>query len=161
MKTPILIALAGLLISSAQTAEPTGTLALACQGTTDQWGEQSTSTMHLTVNLSTGTVGGFRDDADIFYGVTITTIDDEIVRFRGAEISGEDETYVHGFINRISGDAHDAITRPRIRPIAVPVRNHSLKCKPTAVLGRGLGWLQPDSANPLGIFITFYIHSDR
>ena len=92
MKTPILIALAGLLISSAQTAEPTGTLALACQGTTHQWGEQSTSTMHLAVNLSTGTVGGFRDDADIFYGVAITAIDDEIVRFRGAEISGEEET---------------------------------------------------------------------
>ena len=93
--------------------------------------------MHLAVNLSTGTVGGFRDDADIFYGVTITAIDDEVVRFRGAEISDEDETYVHGFINRISGDAHAAITRSRMRPIAFRVRNHSLKCKPTAVLGRG------------------------
>src|SRR5262245_4366606 len=148
----ILIAVACLLISSAQTAEPTGTLALACQGTTDQWGEQSTSTMRLTVNFVARTVSGFRDDADIFDGAAITAIDDEIIRFRGAEISGEEETYVHGFINGISGDAHAAITRSRMRPIAFRARNHSLKCKPTDALAPKLSAaFSPQTSPPIPI----------
>ena len=52
MKAPILLALVGLSISTAQAAEPTGTLTLACKGTeTERWGEAGTSSDEISIGI--------------------------------------------------------------------------------------------------------------
>jgi hypothetical protein len=62
MKAPMLLALAALSISTAQAAEPTGTLTLACQGTVTGTGTEEKPeliSMGVIVNFTTGMVQGF------------------------------------------------------------------------------------------------------
>jgi hypothetical protein len=136
MKASILLALVGLSMSSAQVADKV--VALACEGAKrmnyyddDQPGVPSK--MSLEVNFTARTVAGFKNYPDILYDfpLAITAVDETTVRFRGSEISGNEETVIQGAINRMSGDAEVAISlghAKRIygRPL---IFSHSLKCK--------------------------------
>src|SRR5262249_45137915 len=113
-------------------------VALACEGTKrmnyyddDQPGVPSK--MSLEVNFTARTITGFRNYPDMFYDfpLAITAVDETTVRFRGSEISGNEDTVIKGAIDRMSGDAEMAISlghAKRIygRPL---IFSHSLKCK--------------------------------
>src|SRR5260370_13220105 len=92
MKAPMLLALAALSISTAQAAEPTGTLTLACQGTmidkTDPSSEVAKPepvTMGLMIDFSSNTVAGFEHLNPVLGGaaVKIIVVDKTTIGFSG------------------------------------------------------------------------------
>ena len=135
MKAAILLVLAGL--STAQAAEPTGRLALACEGTatdkTDlrEQAKPEPVSMGLTINFTTNTVAGFERVFPSFSAaqVKIIVVDDTSIGFNGTDGSGG---AVFGQVDRITGDV-EATTEHwndetnKLQWATV----YSLKCKPT------------------------------
>jgi len=98
MKAAAMLALAGLSISTAQAAEPTGTLTLACQGTQNRYSAEGMKsepiTMTLIVDFQKKTVVGFPDsDAP----VNITNSDERTISFS----SDGGSSRFNGIIDRV------------------------------------------------------------
>jgi hypothetical protein len=104
MKAPILLAFLGL--ATAQAAEPTGTLTLACEGTTTQDTEPDAKqpiSMSLYIDFNARTVGGFGSDAT--FPIGITDITETIITFNGGSKAGG-KVYsfqIGGTIDRVTG----------------------------------------------------------
>jgi hypothetical protein len=129
MKAPLLLALAGLSISVAQAAEPTGTLTLACQGTvtikpSSPAGEYEPDqvSMGLIVNFTARTARWgpylFDDQLQITEWNEMTVVFRGHSRFLGMDISGS--------MDRVTGDVGMVATAK-----TPPFYDYSLKCKPT------------------------------
>jgi hypothetical protein len=128
MKAPILLALAGLSVSTAQTAERA--LVLVCEGKVTQPPgpkpeKPETVSVGIIINFRAGTVT-WADSSD--HPLTITKLNEKTIDFRGSNGSRT----LSGSINRKTGDT-DAIStlmgEPKTRRINS--RNHySLKCRP-------------------------------
>jgi hypothetical protein len=125
MKAPILLALVGLSISTAQTAERA--LVLACEGKVTQppGPKPEPVSVGIIINFTAGTVtwAGSSD-----HPLTITKLNEMTIDFRGSNGSRT----LTGSINRKTGDT-DAISTlmgdPKTRRINL--KNHySLKCRP-------------------------------
>ena len=137
MKVPMLLALAGLSISAADAAEPTGTLTLACQGTaTDKTDLREAAkpepvTMGLIIDFTTKTVAGFERVFPSFSAarVEIIVVDKTTVGFSGTDgIGGA----VFGTVDRITGDVEAATERWNQETNKLKwATGYSLKCKPT------------------------------
>jgi hypothetical protein len=126
MKAPILLALAGLSISTAQAAERA--LVLACEGKVTQPSgpKPEPVTIGIIINFTAGTVT-WADSSD--FPLTITKLNEMTVDFRGSNGSRT----LTGSIDRKTGDA-DAISTllgdPKTRRITL-MNHYSLKCRPT------------------------------
>ena len=125
MKTSILLALT--LISSAQAAEPTGTLTLACTGTeTHQGGAGNSSeqiNISIIVDFQKKSVTGLSDSR-----VAISSVDETAITLSGAETGW----VMNGGIDRVTGSLYavfyqlDPSTRQSILSIS-----YDLQCQPT------------------------------
>jgi hypothetical protein len=116
MKAPVLLALAGLSISTARAAERA--VVLACEGKVTQ--PPGPISIGIIINFTAGTVT-WADASD--FPLTITRLNEKSVDFRG---SNGRRTLI-GSINRKTGDT-DAISTTR----RINLKNHfSLKCRPT------------------------------
>jgi hypothetical protein len=138
MKAALLLVLATLPLT-AHAAEPTGTLTLACEGTTrlridgSPWSPDEPSSMSVIVNFTTKTVTGLRYD-DLSYDdefpVGITGVNDLIVMFDGYKKYGEysdgseNSSTITGTIYRVTGDLYVTWKGGTV------TRTYSLKCKP-------------------------------
>jgi hypothetical protein len=124
MKPMILLALA---LSIAQAAEPTGTLTLACEGTTRMNSSDEPSSMGLVVSFTNRTVTGFRlrDFMIDYIPVAITDISGQAVVFKGSKEYGDISHTISGIIDRVNGDANWTWET------GSTTRTYSLKCKPT------------------------------
>ena len=109
MKAPMLLALAALSISTAQAAEPTGTLTLACQGTSTFAGKDI---------LTTQTQVSLEID-----------ISEAVVSFLGGSVPG---LHISGSIDRVTGDVEATSEATGTENRTIIMRTlYSLKCKPT------------------------------
>lgn len=128
MKAPILLALAAL--STAQAAEPTRRLMLACQGTVtiieeNRDGKPELNSMGIIINFKTRTVQGFDNPAlPTNHPVKITGMNEAIIAFDG---SG-DSYSIRGAIDRVTGDLAASFTLRGTSSRST--NNYSLKCKP-------------------------------
>jgi len=129
--------LALLLVLTA--GQPTGTLTLACEGTTrvsiagSPWSPDEPSSMSLIVNFAAQTVTGLRY-GDLSYDdefpVGITGVNDLIVMFgcykKYGEYSdgSENSSTITGTIYRVTGDVYVTWKGGTV------TRTYSLKCKP-------------------------------
>ena len=127
-----LLALTGLLIVTAQAAEPTETLALACRGERIWWGAPNTDpvkeqvSIGIIVNFTARTVNGLGTDwrdAIPIHTITETAIfaerqDDPV------------EASIIGTIDRITGDVDAGITASGSSGKVSML--YSLKCNPGA-----------------------------
>jgi hypothetical protein len=118
---PMLLALA------AQAAEPTGTLTLACQGTTGRSAlspdtEREPVSMAIILNFTAKTIEGFGDK----YSIRLNDGSELAVAFFGPS-TGEKfpDSNITGRINRVTGDVEPFITSE------FGLVHYSLKCKPT------------------------------
>jgi hypothetical protein len=100
VKAPILLALAGLSISTAQAAERA--VVLACEGPASRSQEPEPVSIGIIINFTAGTVT-WADSSD--FPLTITRLNEMSVDFRGSNGS---RTHT-GSINRKTGDT-DAIS---------------------------------------------------
>jgi hypothetical protein len=127
VKASMLVALAGLSISIAHAAEPTGTLMLECQGTATKedakTGEQ-TEPMVVIVNFETRTVQGFGYPSSM----EITHADEVSITFGAYDINTR--VYVLGRIDRVTGNVW-AVWSGQVHIQSSPWGFYSLKCKPT------------------------------
>jgi len=136
MKATVLLLLAGL--SFVYAAEPTGTLTLACQGTTTtkniemQVDEKPEPiSMGIIVDFAARTVDGFG------FLVPITDVGDVTVVFYSSDPGDADahmNTTIFGTIDRITGEVRAAKIWVGLANNKSPVdiwTNFSLKCKPT------------------------------
>ena len=135
MKTAILLVLAGL--STAQAAEPTGRLALACEGTaidkTDlrEQVKPEPVSLRLTINFTTNTVTGFERVFPSFSAdrVKIIGVDKTTFGFSGTDEMG---SAVFGTVDRITGDVEATMERWNHETNKLQwATGYSLKCKPT------------------------------
>ena len=135
MKLTMLLALA---LSTAVAAEPTGTLTLACQGTTTtkniemQVDEKPEPiSMGIIVDFAARTVDGFG------FLVPITDVGDVTVVFYSSDPGDADahmNTTIFGTIDRITGEVRAAKIWVGLANNKSPIdiwTNFSLKCKPT------------------------------
>jgi hypothetical protein len=109
MKAPMLLALAALSISPTQAAEPTGTLTMACQGTTTAMTKTDAKpepiSMGIVVNFTAKTVEGFTyPGANLL--VKIYDVDETTVMFAGPR-GGAWE--ISGSIDRVTGEVPPAL----------------------------------------------------
>jgi hypothetical protein len=132
----VIAALALLLVIAA--AEQTGTLTLACQGTTrlsidgSPWSPDEPSSMSIIVNFTTNTVTGLRH-GDLGYDdefpVAITGVNDLIVMFGGSKKYGdggsENSSTITGVVYRMTDDVYVTWKERTV------TRTYSLNCKPT------------------------------
>jgi hypothetical protein len=133
---PMLLALAAL--STAQAAEPTGTLTLACEGTaTDQKADLREAakpepvSMGLIVDFTTNTVAGFERVFASFSAarVKIIVFDSTSIGFSGTDPVG---ATIFGTVDRITGDVEAATEHWNHETnILQWATSYSLKCKPT------------------------------
>ena len=112
MKAVMLLALG---LSTAVAAEPTGTLTLACQGTTMGVSGE------IIVNFNVGTVEGIRINPYLPDSAKITAVSETKVTF---ESHGSDWT-VAGTIDRVTSDVRITETVGKYQS------NYLLQCKPT------------------------------
>jgi len=118
----------------AQAAE-TGTLTLACKGTTVAGYEGANPdpiSMGLIVNFTIGTIQGFGTPGLLDVTVKITGINDVTVAFGGSDrVSGSDWS-IMGSIDRVTGDveATQTSTNPTTGK-TFSSTGYSLKCRPT------------------------------
>lgn len=128
MKVPILLALAAL--STAQAAEPTGTLMLACEGTKLFWSQSVQGpvsvpvSMGIIINFGDRTVQGFDYPGGEKLPIKITSVSDTMIVFSGFANPGYRQ--LDGRIDRVTGDIEARATETSILS-----RVYSLKCKPT------------------------------
>jgi hypothetical protein len=101
-----LLALAGLSISTAQAAEPTGTLMLACQGTVTDNSQADPKpepiSMGIIIDFTARTVQGFGSYWPI--PIPIDTVTETAVMFMDSHQNGIDDPVISGTIDRITGD---------------------------------------------------------
>jgi hypothetical protein len=123
----VLLALAVLSTSTAQPAEPTGTLTLACQGTTGRSAlspdtEREPVSMAIILNFTAKTIEGFGDK----YSIRLNDGSELAVAFFGPS-AGEKfpNSNITGRINRVTGDVEAFMTSD------FGFVHYSLKCKPT------------------------------
>jgi hypothetical protein len=124
-----LVVLAGLLVSTAQSAEPTGTLTLACQGEKSSRGApgsgiapvQEQASMGLIVNFAAQTVSGFGGDWP--FPIPMRNLSETAIVF-GDERPGLTGRII-GSIDRVTGEMEAGL---RSEKFSV---SYSLKCKPT------------------------------
>jgi hypothetical protein len=127
MKVPILLAF---LLATAQAAEPTGTLTLACQGeytwkspvTAPEWKPIS---MGIIANFTEEDSRGFHGTVEGFHGIRarILVIDETKVLFTGND-KGDS---ISGSIDRVTGD----VSAVHKTDDSTMETEYSLKCKPT------------------------------
>ena len=131
----MLLALAAL--STAQAAEPTGTLTLACQGTaTDKTDLREAAkpepvSMGLIIDFTTKTVAGFDRVLPSFSAgrVKITVVDSTRIGFSGTAGNG---AAIFGTVDRITGDVEAATEHWNYETNKLQwAKGYSLKCKPT------------------------------
>ena len=131
---PMLLALA---LSTAQAAEPTGTLTLACQGTaTDKTDLREAAkpepvSMGLIIDFTTKTVAGFDSVLPSFSAgrVKITVVDSTSIGFSGTAGNG---AAIFGTVDRITGDVEAATEHWSYEANKLQwAKGYSLKCKPT------------------------------
>lgn len=121
---PMLLALAAL--STAQAAEPTGTLTLACKGTETHEGSAGTSSdqinIGVTVDFQKKIVTGLSDSVLTIDGLTETTIS-----FSGQEVEANFVWNMSGTLDRVTGSLVAASTRsnPRL------TLTYDLQCRST------------------------------
>jgi hypothetical protein len=138
MKALMLLALAGISISTAQAAEPAGTLPLACEGTATDKTDLSSEvakpkpvSMGLMIDFTTNTVAGFERVFPSFSAarVEITVVDKTTIGFSGTDgIGGA----VFGTVDRITGDVEAVMERWNHETNKLQwATGYSLKCKPT------------------------------
>lgn len=123
------------LSTMAQAAE-TGTLALACKGTTVAGYEGANSepiSMGLIVNFTTGTVQGFGTPGLLDVPVKITGINDVTVAFGGSgRVFGSGDWSIIGSIDRVTGDVEATQTSTDAKTgKMISSTGYSLKCRPT------------------------------
>jgi hypothetical protein len=121
MKAPMLLALAALSISTAQAAEPTGTLTLACNGTVTGTGTEEKPepiSMGVIVNLTTGIVQGFSVLA------RVTAVDDTVITFNRSN-----SPFLDGRIDRVTGLLQAGYLVMSGDKVTI-AQNYSLKCSP-------------------------------
>jgi hypothetical protein len=129
MKVPILLALLGLATVQAA-AEPTGTLTLACQGTTTMTSMPDAKpdpiSMGLILNFTAGTVQGFGHPGVVDFPVKITGMNDVTIAFSDSDQKGI--WTITGTLDRVTyvWANHTANTKTN-----VIVTEYALKCKPT------------------------------
>jgi hypothetical protein len=126
VKASILLALAGLSMTVAQAAEPTGTLTLACQGEriarvlgSKIAPVQQQVSMGIIVNFTARTVKGF--DSEWTDPIPIYDVTETAILFRGHR----DQEEISGAIDRITGGGHGKLDSD---PLVV---TWTLQCKPT------------------------------
>jgi hypothetical protein len=118
MKATILLLLAGL--STVQAAEPTGTLTLACEGSSRAT-EQTLSTVSfgVIVDFANRTVQGLPSKG----AVKVTTVDETSINFEGWDT--DLKSGIVGEIDRVTGDLTALDTLGDLKTF------YSLKCNPT------------------------------
>ena len=132
--TATLLALAGLLIGTAQAAEPKEPLMLACRGERIWWGAPNTDpvkeqvSMGIIVNFTAWTVNGLgRDWRD---AIPIHTITETAITFFAERQDDPVEASIIGTIDRITGDVDAGITASGSSGKVSML--YSLKCNPGA-----------------------------
>jgi hypothetical protein len=128
MKAPILLAFLGL--ATAQAAEPTGTLTLACQGTTADFSrpdDKELLSTSIIMNFATQTIVGL--DAPSNSSIKILDMDEVTVNFGGG--SSYPEWSIAGSINRVTGDVEATSTLSIAKTHKMIQTSILLKCKPT------------------------------
>jgi hypothetical protein len=131
----VLIAQAlGVIIALAQAAEPTGTLTLACEGTTtDTVGPDAKPepiSMGVVVNFTTRTVQGFGSGL-LDYPVEITAVNEVIIAFGGASKPNNvgQHSIISGAVDLVTGEL--GVTSSFLGTTGLVSTSYSLKCKPT------------------------------
>jgi hypothetical protein len=132
-----LLALAGLLIATAQAAEPE-TVMLACEGTaTDMMGADSTrypKSMGIVINLTTGAV----------HIPSVTGLSVEIIRDASDELtiifSGLNTSSgkaLRGHLNRVTGEMMATDSRRDWKTGRIlSAMGYSMKCQPTVTINK-------------------------
>jgi hypothetical protein len=121
----ILMMLAFLGLATAQAAEPTGTLTLACQGTvTDNMkpdAKPEPISAGMIFNFAAGTVQGFPvSAADV--ATKITHVTETAIQFRGERVGQTAAAFI-GVMDRVTGD---------LTGVSFQTNHYfQLKCKPT------------------------------
>jgi hypothetical protein len=129
MKAPILLAFLGL--ATAQAAEPTGMLTLACEGTmrTYRWekdtGKSSVGDKPVSMNIAVNFTARKVEGSQLLFGEIPDSTNELTIEF---------ERYtgmftVHGTLNRMTGELHGEV-RTTTKDLWLS-ENYSLKCKPT------------------------------
>jgi hypothetical protein len=122
------------LSTTAQAVE-TGTLTLACKGTTvapNNGGQPDPVSMGLIVSFNAGTVQGFGDPGLIDVPIKITGINEVTVSFGGSARVANSDWNMSGSIDRVTGEVEatqnltDATTGK-----SYSRTGYSLKCRPT------------------------------
>jgi len=121
MKAPMLLALAALSISTAQAAEPTGTLTLACNGTVTGTGPEDKPepvSMGVIVSFTNRTVQGF----DVL--AQVTAVDNVVITFNRSN-----SPFLDGRIDRVTGLLQAGYLVMSGSKVTI-AQNYSLKCTP-------------------------------
>ena len=132
--TATLLALTGLLIGTAQAAEPTETLMLACRGERIWWGAPNSYpvkeqvSMGIIVNFTAWTVNGV--GTDWRDAIPIHTITETAITFFAEHQYDPVEASIIGTIDRITGGVDAGITASGSSGKVSML--YSLKCKPGA-----------------------------
>jgi hypothetical protein len=128
MKAPILLAFLG--FATAQAAETTGTLTLACQGTATQATEPDAKepiSMAIVLNFTTRTLQGFPHIGD----AEITKVDDGQIVFVATYDGNNVEWGFVGTIDRVTGDLKAHWMLMNMETGNSQIVAYSLKCPPT------------------------------
>jgi hypothetical protein len=137
MKAPTLLAFVGL--ATAQAAEPTGTLTLACEGTvtvriTDVPDESEPISMGIVLNFTNGTVGGLPHIGTD--PIKITHVDDLLIvlyhHYAFTVPNGwKGDWSLSGTIDRVTGNLTATSVQLNLDTKTTKSESYSLKCKPT------------------------------
>jgi hypothetical protein len=130
-----MIARIAVLALAALAAEPTGTLTLACQGTT-QWSDEAkpepTST-GLIIDFTARTLEGF--GRDVTFPIRITDVTETTIQFTGNNWSDPNKTAsfnIFGTIDRVIGAVEATLTGTMMVGQRTSwSASYLLKCKPT------------------------------
>ena len=131
MKAVMLLTLA---LSTAQAAEPTGTLTLACEGTrTSTLGHDAKPepiSTRVIVNFTTRTVQGFGSGL-LGYPVEITAVNEVIIAFGGASKPNNvgQHSIISGAVDLVTGEL--GATSSVWGTTGAVSTSYSLQCKPT------------------------------
>ena len=121
-------------LSIAQAAEPTGTLTLACEGTTTNTvgpdAKPEPVSMGVVVNFTTRTVQGFGTGL-LDYPVEITAVNEETIAFGGASKPSNvvQHSIISGAVDLVTGELE--ATSSFWDTTGSVSTSYSLKCKPT------------------------------
>jgi hypothetical protein len=135
VKWCLYVAVITVLTATAQAVE-TGTLTLACKGTTldedDERAKPQPFSGGLILNFTAGTIEGFGSPSprEMELPVKIDGIDEVTVTFSGSGHFGDTDVYLAGYIDRVTGELA-ATERTKINTAEKGVGiNYSLKCRP-------------------------------